>query len=279
MTSVKAGAEMRWTWSCSVERLDSVSKSLARLDELLGIPAPPAPSRAVPPVPEPLPETEVTHIGPVQSQSLLEYLKQRGIDRKRVAPFVKEIRYRRGERSYFSLGFASDSGGIELRSPSFKGTLGTKDMTVIQGDPHRVLVFEGFFDFLTAVTLCRGCPDATVIVLNSVALKEKAAELGARTGAACRRTLPRTGMLPASACCSSSGRRCRKRKSSTSRRSMPDTKTSTPGMRRHMHSPFPETPARRMLGADSSDLPGENRLTCVRNNANIVREAGCRVHV
>jgi hypothetical protein len=157
-----------------LDRLGSVSESLKRLDALMG--SSPAPLRAPAKPTDDTPPTEVTHVGPVKSHSLLEYLRQRGIDPKRVAPFVKEIRYRRGERSYFALGFASDSGGIELRSPSFKGTLGSKDMTVIKGDPERVLVFEGFFDFLTALTLCRGCPDATVIVLNSVALKEKAAE-------------------------------------------------------------------------------------------------------
>jgi DNA primase len=159
-----------------LERLGSVSETLSRLDQLMATAAPPPPGRALPPQREPQPETEITHIGPVKSHSLLEYLKQRGIDRKLATPFLKEVHYRRGQRSYFALGFASDGGGMELRSPRFKGTLGPKEMTFIPGNPERVLVFEGFFDFLTAVTLSHGAADATVIVLNSAALQEKAAE-------------------------------------------------------------------------------------------------------
>lgn len=87
---------------------------------------------------------------------------------------MKEAYYRRDNDSYFALAFANNSGGFELRSPQFKGTLGAKDITTIDGDPSRVLVFEGFFDFLTAVMMNDGLHDSTIMVLNSVSLRNKA---------------------------------------------------------------------------------------------------------
>jgi hypothetical protein len=94
----------------------------------------------------------------------------------KVAVTAQMAQDRRGDESYFALAFANDSGGYELRNPYFKGTLNAKDITVIPGDRDRVLVFEGFFDFLTAVTMSAGLPRGTVLVLNSVSTQEKAAE-------------------------------------------------------------------------------------------------------
>jgi hypothetical protein len=159
-----------------LDRLGTVSETLARIAEIVGMAMPPAPKHSAAEKCQITPVIEITHIGPMKTHSLIEYLKQRGIDPKLAAPFVREVHYRRGAESYFALAFASDSGGIELRNPYFKGTLGAKDITFLQGNPKRVMVFEGFFDFLTAVTLCGGRPDATVIVLNSAAMRNKAAE-------------------------------------------------------------------------------------------------------
>ncbi len=119
---------------------------------------------------------ELTHVGPVQAKSLQTYLRSRGIDPKAVGAYVQQAHYHRGGDKYFALAFANDKGGYELRNPNFKGTLGNKDITVLQGDPNWVLVFEGFFDFLSLVMLEGRKPDATVIVLNSVSKRESALE-------------------------------------------------------------------------------------------------------
>jgi hypothetical protein len=77
---------------------------------------------------------------------------------------------------YFALAFANAGGGLELRNPYFKGTHGTKDITLI--DPPAasgtLAVFEGFMDFLSALALNYLPPGTSVLVLNSTAMGEKA---------------------------------------------------------------------------------------------------------
>jgi len=159
-----------------LDGLGGVSDALARIEELVGS----SPLPVYSPMPaasdETTPAIELTSIGMVKSKSLLGYLRTRGIDPQRVAAYVREAHYRRGRENYFALAFANDNGGYELRNPNFKGTLGTKDITMLKGDPNWVLVFEGFFDFLSLVMLEGRKPDATVIVLNSVSKRESALE-------------------------------------------------------------------------------------------------------
>jgi hypothetical protein len=155
-------------------RLESVKEALARIQELSGLASPPPPKGKPPPRPQTATEVEITDIGPVKARSLLTYLKDRGIDPRLAARYVKEIHYRRGDQDYFALAFANESGSYELRTAGFKGSLGPKDLSILPGKPERVLVFEGLFDFLTAVTLAGKQPDATVIVLNSVTMRDKA---------------------------------------------------------------------------------------------------------
>ena len=58
-------------------------------------------------------------------------------------------------RRYFTIAFPNSSGGYELRNPYFKGCMGRKDITVLEGEKSAELdtscchVFEGFFDFLS----------------------------------------------------------------------------------------------------------------------------------
>ena len=77
-------------------------------------------------------------------------------------------------RSHRALALANDLGGYELRTPSFKGTLGAKAITTIAGEGDQVHVFEGFFDFLSAVMINSGPPKGTSIILNSVSMRDKA---------------------------------------------------------------------------------------------------------
>ena len=148
--------------------------------------------RAVP-VPEPRPIAPRTaaaaeRVSRLADPRLVRYLEEtRGIPLSVAAPHVAEVRYRNKEgKGFTAIGFRNRSGGYELRSPSFKGTLGTKDVSVI-GDPASgpVRVFEGFSDFLSAQSLWpeeRGMP---AVVLNSVALAPKAAELVRLSGSPC----------------------------------------------------------------------------------------------
>lgn len=157
-----------------LERLDGISAALKKLDSIYrDVPRPKRQPAIDRPIPTPS-ALELETIGPVAAKSLATYLRKRGIEPKSVFPYVHEAHYKCGKDRYFALAFANDSQGYELRNPLFKGTLGVKDITTINGNPNRVVVFEGFFDFLSSISMQGGLPDATVIVLNSVSMRAKA---------------------------------------------------------------------------------------------------------
>ena len=104
---------------------------------------------------------EIRRIQPLQNPALIRYLQERGISPGTASPYVQEMYYRIGGKSYFALAFRNDSGGYELRNPRFKGST-SKDITHIrqQGEPReKCLVFEGFMDYLSFLTLrMKNCP-------------------------------------------------------------------------------------------------------------------------
>ena len=155
-----------------------------------GAPAP-EPVRPALPVKTETPKDTLTILSlkPITSRSLKLYLEKRGIPLEVANPYLKEMHYERGEKLYFSLAFANESGGYELRNAYFKGVHGTKDITLIQPEGSQesesVAVFEGVMDFLSAIVLARRPPRHPVIVMNSVAMKDRSLErirdLGAKT--------------------------------------------------------------------------------------------------
>jgi len=115
--------------------------------------------------------------------SLEHYLTTRAIPVDLARLYFEEARYRiddqGGAREYRALAFANDAGGYELRSPSFKGTLGTKATRFIPATTLRpdAAVFEGAMDFVSALAYYgRERSDGNVLVLNSTALVEKGLE-------------------------------------------------------------------------------------------------------
>jgi len=130
---------------------------------------------------------EVVKVRKLQNEALTSYLRERGTSTATARPYVKEIYYKRTGKNYFALAFSNDSGGYELRNKYFKGTHGSKDISVIgkrdfanekknEGRGRAVTVFEGFMDFLSALEYY-GKPITTpVIVLNSIAMKDRAIE-------------------------------------------------------------------------------------------------------
>ncbi|MCA9186165.1 MAG: CHC2 zinc finger domain-containing protein [Pirellulaceae bacterium] len=162
-------------------RLTTVSEALAQLDELEGIHFDKPPPRRQPDndnrTEEDAPAFTIVENQSLISRSLIAYLQERGIDVELARKHLREVHYQRAEKVYFAIGLPNQSGGIEVRNRYFKGTIGRKDLSVIPGPHRRVFVFEGMFDYLTALTMLGGELDGTAIVLNSVATKEKAAQL------------------------------------------------------------------------------------------------------
>lgn len=157
-----------------------LSGALQQLEELQATPIANVTARASPIVSgsssAAQPALTVTQIQSVENQALTRYLKQRGIPLAVARSYLQEMHYLRDGQPYFALAFTNDSGGYELRNPYFKGVHGVKDITVIQpaqGKDSAVAVFEGFMDFLAAVTLAKRSPLMLVIVMNSASMKDK----------------------------------------------------------------------------------------------------------
>ena len=78
------------------------------------------------------------------------------------------MHYRVANKFYFAIGFCNDAGGWELRNRYFKGCT-SKAPTIRRGDYPTCLIFEGFMDYLSFLTLKRNpTPPHNIVVLNSV---------------------------------------------------------------------------------------------------------------
>lgn len=116
----------------------------------------------------------VEKVRPLESLALLDYLTERGIDLAAARAHCSEVHYHVAGKSYFAVGFRNDAGGWELRNRYFKGCT-SKAPTTRRGDYPTCLVFEGFMDYLSFLTLKRNpTPPHNIAVLNSVTNLAKA---------------------------------------------------------------------------------------------------------
>ena len=116
--------------------------------------------------------------------ALLRYLQGRGINVELAKRECKELHFTNNGRPFFAIGFPNIAGGYEVRNSFFKGCIAPKDITHIrqQGEPReKCLVFEGFMDYLSFLTLRqKNCPDypdfdkQDYLILNSVSNLSKA---------------------------------------------------------------------------------------------------------
>lgn len=110
--------------------------------------------------------------------TLINYAASRGIYFDLARCYLKQIKYKNRGIDYWALGFRNDSGGYELRNSILKNPISTapKDITTFDtGGRKTVAVFEGFFDFLSAlVWFGLEAPRIPTVVLNSVTNRKKA---------------------------------------------------------------------------------------------------------
>ena len=136
------------------------------------------PPRASEPTPSRLiilSDRELTH------PALLGYLTGRGIDPAIARTYCREVRYTIGGKEYFAIGFRNDAGGWELRNPLFKGSSTPKNITTLNNGSDTAMVFEGFIDFLSYLSLkANPTPAIDTTVLNSVVNLQKAVPFLAR---------------------------------------------------------------------------------------------------
>ena len=112
---------------------------------------------------------EVESVVKIYHPALIDYIQSRGFEPGEISTFAKEVHWKNMGKSYFAVGFPNESGGWVLRSSIFKGNiLGGGTSIHILGNPNRIKIFEGWFDFLSYLKLSRAT-DFKAIILNSTA--------------------------------------------------------------------------------------------------------------
>ena len=123
-----------------------------------------------------VPTVEIRNIAPITHPKLVAWIQQRGVNLRVAQLYCREIHYQNQAGNFFAIGFGNDKGGYELSSPpNFKSCLSPKDITTIRNSQPTCLVFEGFWDFLSYLTIQKiEKSKHNIAVLNSVANVQKA---------------------------------------------------------------------------------------------------------
>ncbi len=105
--------------------------------------------------------------------AITEYLKSRRVF-DQAKETLREIYYfvqdHKGERkNFYAAGWKNEKDSWEVRNKYFKGCLGHKAISFIQGHPKKAVVFEGFINYLSWKAE-NAMSDHSVIVLNTIAL-------------------------------------------------------------------------------------------------------------
>ncbi|MDR0332407.1 MAG: toprim domain-containing protein [Dysgonamonadaceae bacterium] len=118
----------------------------------------------------------IQNIAPITHPKLVEWIQQRNVDLNVARLYCREVHYQNQVGNYFALGFGNDKGGYELSSPpNFKSCISPKEITTIRNNQNICLVFEGFWDFLSYLTIQKiEKSKHDIVVLNSVANVQKA---------------------------------------------------------------------------------------------------------
>ena len=113
---------------------------------------------------------------PLRSRALVAYLQERGIPAQIAVANCQQIHYSCRGKRYYAVAFENQSNGYELRNRYFKGCIAPKDISICRvrdGPSTECVVFEGFIDYLSALTL--GIINGTdAIIFNSVSNVNKA---------------------------------------------------------------------------------------------------------
>jgi len=124
------------------------------------------------------PEFKIKVLGDyaLTSHSLLSYLEQRHIPVDIARRHCREVSYELNGKSWYGIGFKNDLGGWEIRNPFFKAGSSPKSITTFKNGSNKVIVFEGFTDFLLFQILHKNLPGYTqdFVVLNSLTFFERA---------------------------------------------------------------------------------------------------------
>ncbi|QPH38727.1 toprim domain-containing protein [Pedobacter endophyticus] len=113
----------------------------------------------------------------IKKDALNAYLKSREIISV-AKDHLYELHYsvldsKNKHKNFFASGWPNENGGWEVRNKYFKGCLGHKGMSFLQGATDKLCVFEGYFDFLSWRVENSNDP-SSVLVLNSLSFLQSA---------------------------------------------------------------------------------------------------------
>jgi hypothetical protein len=120
------------------------------------------------------PNYEILDIKDLGSNAaILNYLESRGVGQvaegrlKEIYYYIEDEAKKRNK--FFAAGWQNEKGAWEIRNLNFKGCLGHKAVSFIPNSEKKLVVFEGFFNYLSWLTENPFAPDS-VLVLNSLSL-------------------------------------------------------------------------------------------------------------
>ena len=126
---------------------------------------------------------KILSAGNIADPFLIEYLNERKIPLEIASQYCQQVFFELYKKQRVAIGFKNENGGYELRSADFKGSSSPKEPRIIQNNgTKQLLVFEGFFSFLSYLALQKAEPEkfsempkmqADFLVLNSIAFFEK----------------------------------------------------------------------------------------------------------
>lgn len=117
---------------------------------------------------------EVVKIGAIKKEKLIQYILSRGIPFNIANHFCSQIDFNLNGRKYYAIGFKNDDGGFEMRNAFFKSSTSPKSITFISGSKNRLMVFEGFFDFLSLLAIePKFVHYSDFLILNSLSFLSK----------------------------------------------------------------------------------------------------------
>ena len=127
----------------------------------------------------PLDKIVIVDVRTLENKSLIHYLENRSIPEELAKEHCKEIDFSLKGRKHTAIGFQNISGGYELRNENFKGSSSPKDITFIDNQAKSVVVFEGFFDYLSYKMMNQKSVnlETNFLILNSLSFFKKSLQL------------------------------------------------------------------------------------------------------
>ena len=113
-------------------------------------------------------KTTLLDVLPLGNSALIAYLDRRGINTATAQNQCVEVYYSIDRKEYYAIGFRNNSGGYELRNRYYKGSVSPKDITTFSLPTDDCMIFEGFMDYLSYLTIHQLLqPQVDTVVLNS----------------------------------------------------------------------------------------------------------------